>query len=126
MIYKLYTEDKNRDKIIEIVSNYFDGFTVYPATGLYKGQKEASLVIEIAVKAAAYDAEQSVWFIIKKIKQANNQESVGLVVTKDEMRLEWKCGWAYETDYKVYSRHGKSFLRFTNKDADADYYRRKA
>ncbi|MDO8632239.1 MAG: hypothetical protein Q7R41_17280 [Phycisphaerales bacterium] len=44
-IWKLYTE--RRDNLTEIVARHFDGATLTPATGLWRGKTEASMVIEI-------------------------------------------------------------------------------
>jgi hypothetical protein len=43
----IYTEDKNRNRIIELVQKRFSGFTIMPTFGFFGGKPEASLKIEI-------------------------------------------------------------------------------
>ena len=49
MFYRLYTEDKNRDKLIGLISESFQGFTIIEALGYWEGKPEKSLIIEIAM-----------------------------------------------------------------------------
>jgi hypothetical protein len=73
MVYRLFTEDKNRKEIEAIVGRYFDGFTVIPATGYWKGERERSLIIEISSET---DEESSVRLLAGEIKQYNHQQAV--------------------------------------------------
>jgi hypothetical protein len=43
--YRIYTESK--DNIADLVSKFFDNFTLYHGTGYYKGISENSVTIEI-------------------------------------------------------------------------------
>lgn len=70
----IYVSDFGRDRIEHILSKHFDGFTVVPAHGCWKGSCENSFVIEIAgareakVRAAA-----------EELRVAGKQESVIVV-----------------------------------------------
>jgi len=74
MLYRLITENKNSAGIVGIVSTYFDGFTVYPATGYYKGKAESALIIEI--DTLDKDQKDRILDIVLKIKRTNIQECV--------------------------------------------------
>jgi len=63
----------NRDKVEAIVSSCVEGFTILEATGYWKGQREASLVIEIAGGNKVHFVVQA---IASRIKQVNKQEAV--------------------------------------------------
>lgn len=82
ILYRIYTENKNREQIEKIVSELFDGFTVIESTGYWRGQREISLIIEILDTGLVNVAER-IEFIAEKIKKINDQESV--LVTKHEI-----------------------------------------
>lgn len=70
-MYRIFTEDVHRERIEELVSAHFDGFTLIPAIGFWKGARESSLIIEIET-----DDVVSVRELADSIKFANAQESV--------------------------------------------------
>ena len=70
-MYRILTEDKNRERIYRILNSYVTGFTVTEAIGSYKGMIEKSLAIDIAGYPGAV-----VERIAEAIKQWNQQESV--------------------------------------------------
>ena len=78
MLYRIITEDKGipklRLQLEQIVGKYFDGFTVFEATGYWKGARENSLVFEISVpdKTALYAVVNAA----DEIKTVNKQEAV--------------------------------------------------
>jgi hypothetical protein len=84
MLYRILTEDKNREKVEAIVGTYFDGFTVIEATGYWKGTKEKSLVIEIWTDD---NARSDINVVAKRIKEVNNQEAVLVQAFQCEGRL---------------------------------------
>ena len=45
--FRVYTEDKNRRDIVQAFSHRFEAFTVYTASGYWKGTPEASLIFEV-------------------------------------------------------------------------------
>ncbi|TES90055.1 MAG: hypothetical protein E3J87_10780 [Candidatus Cloacimonadota bacterium] len=71
--FRIYTENKNQDKIEEIISRYFDGFTIYKAEGFWRLQKEKTLIIEILGES---DIVSKINSAAREIKSANNQEAV--------------------------------------------------
>ena len=68
--YRIYTEDKNRDKIQAIITEYFDSFTIFTSFGIWKKERENSLAIEIITKTRKHGTIER---ICKKIKQLNLQ-----------------------------------------------------
>jgi hypothetical protein len=72
-LYRIYTEDKNRTIICSEVNRYFDGYTVFNATGYWKGTKEKAIVIEIL---ASSKAKYNIKKLAKFIKKYNRQEAV--------------------------------------------------
>jgi len=73
-LYRICTENVNRDKVEAIVSSYVEGFTILDAIGYWNGNREASLIVEIAGE------EKYLHYLIQTIalhiKQANKQEAV--------------------------------------------------
>ena len=51
MLYRAMTEDINPEAVLQIVNNYYEGFTTYKATGFWQGIKENSLIIEVVSEA---------------------------------------------------------------------------
>lgn len=90
MLYRLYTEDKNREAIVKIVSQETDGFTLIPAIGYWKGQPENSLIIELD-GLSAFDAGR----IAEAIRQANNQQAVLVQEIVTESKLVTEKGLQY-------------------------------
>jgi len=84
MIYRLHTENVGRKGIAEMVSKYFQGFTLIDATGYYKGKAERSLVIEIM---APVTMGHVVRFLGKLIAWKNGQECV--LITCEKTRAEF-------------------------------------
>ena len=82
-IYRLYTEDLQRQKIYNTVSKYFLGFNVRTLQGYYKGTQEQALVIELVSTASM---SHVVRFLAKVIGQMNKQECV--MVTAQSIKAE--------------------------------------
>ena len=72
MLYRIFTEDKNKKQLEKIISKHFEGFTLYKTTGFWRLQKEKSLVIEI-IEDIPVDRINN---LAKDIKKANKQEAV--------------------------------------------------
>jgi hypothetical protein len=70
-LYRLFTEDKNRPTLFDLVNCYFPGFTAYPTMGYWQKKKEESLCIEIVTAESHF-----VYTLAENIKDFNNQESV--------------------------------------------------
>jgi hypothetical protein len=82
-LYRIYTEDVNRNEILEIVSKYFDAFTFIMARGAWKGKHESSLIIEIISNPLQSPLIRDV---ARAIKIANRQQAV--LVTKSAIESE--------------------------------------
>lgn len=74
-MYRILTEDKNRESIFRILDAAVDGYTVTPALGSWKGQREASLAIDFIDTP-----ESTVTKIAEDIKAENEQESVLVIL----------------------------------------------
>lgn len=82
VVYSLYTE--TRDNLIELVSRYFPGATLYNATGLYEGITEPAT--EIRILAIDLDLQRIV-HLAGDIKQVNSQSCV-IVTWQSVNRLD--------------------------------------
>lgn len=78
MLIRICTEDKNSEHLRELTSKYFDGFTLLRGMGVWKGNLEPSLIIEIAAdnRVSPIIIEAKIEDLVFSIKQANNQETV--------------------------------------------------
>jgi hypothetical protein len=80
-VYRIYTEDADRDRVIEVVSRQWESFTLHETTGYYKGKAERSLVIEIV------DAEEeTVEVAARAIRAINEQKTVLVMSLKGQAR----------------------------------------
>ena len=70
-MYRILTEDKNRESIFRILDSQVEGYTVTPSIGCWKGQREASLAIDLVGTS-----KLTVETIAAEIKARNEQESV--------------------------------------------------
>lgn len=82
ILYRIFTEDKNRDGIEGTVTKVFDGFTILTGRGYWRGISEPCLVIEVIGVANDLDA---VLRIADRIKEQNEQDSVA--ITESPVRL---------------------------------------
>ena len=70
-MFRILTEDVNRESIYAILDSRVDGYTVSTGIGSWKGQRENSLAIDLV----GYTAKTA-HVIAAEIKAANKQESV--------------------------------------------------
>ena len=82
-LLKIYTEDVKREKLLKLVSRYFQGFTMYKTTGYWKGLAEKSLCFEI-IPESLFNYRDEVKRLCKDIKIMNSQESVMVIEVKAE------------------------------------------
>jgi len=71
---RIYTEDLGDYRADSILEKYFDGFTVFPSEGVWKGTKEHSICFEI-LTAEDQDLEKAK-SCAKEIKLVNKRECV--------------------------------------------------
>lgn len=83
MLYRIFTEDVNRQTVVHMVSQSFDGFTVYSTIGYWKGEREHSLTIEISGKVS----KAKVFKLAKAIKIYNKQQNVLIQMVKESSKL---------------------------------------
>lgn len=76
ILYRIYTEDKNRSEVIERVTRDFDGFTVMTGDGYWKGKVENCLILEIITSSDNHD---KILRIAEWIEVHNDQESVVII-----------------------------------------------
>jgi hypothetical protein len=67
---------------VRVVSRKFEGFTLVPVTGYWKGQEERALAIEIDTDRTA-DAYE----VAREIKEMNGQEAILLQRFSPDSRL---------------------------------------
>lgn len=70
-VFRIYTENVNRKKVLQAVAKEFENFTFQPTTGYFRGQPEKSVVIEI-VNAKKKDVDE----VARNIRRINGQKSV--------------------------------------------------
>lgn len=76
-LYRLYTEDRARHTIDEILQRRFSSYTVIPAFGVWANESEYSLIIEII---ASELQETFVRECADAIKAVNEQSAIWLVI----------------------------------------------
>jgi hypothetical protein len=87
-VYRLYTEDKNRNRTIALVKRYFEGATLFYGIGLDSRTQwtdENAVMIEIVTSKS--DALQRVVNLAGDIRQTNEQISV-LITRQDVTTFE--------------------------------------
>jgi hypothetical protein len=83
MVIRLYTEDKNREVIKQIVGTYFDGYSLIPCVGVWKGAEENGLIIEVVASQLQFP-RKACQKIGKAIKRKNKQEAVLMTVVMED------------------------------------------
>ena len=74
IMYRILTEDVDRDAIFAILDSRLDGYTVTPCYGIWKGKHECSLAIDITGVI-----QDTVTEIAEAIRDENKQECVLVV-----------------------------------------------
>ena len=75
-LYRIFTENVNKQRICKLISGYFDGFTVFETTGYWKGCQEQSLCIEIMADSYDISVPGKINALSQAICLGNEQESV--------------------------------------------------
>ena len=73
-LFRIHTE--TRPNIAAIVSELFDGFTLYAAVGYWRGLREDSTTVEILADASR---RADVDTVVERIRAENNQQAVLVV-----------------------------------------------
>jgi len=87
-IVRLYTENKNRDKIIQIIDDFFGGATFYEGLGLWMGDVEHTFVIEMTFPEIAPSIQANLDEVIRVIKDRNEQTSIMVVIQDCEVEFK--------------------------------------
>lgn len=74
MIYRILTENINKDEVLKIVNEKFNGYTVYEGVGVWQGKREGNLTIEIDTLGEVGNLQ--VYHVAYAIKDLNKQECV--------------------------------------------------
>lgn len=80
-ITRMYVGEAPKSEVEEIVMEFFEGFTVIPATGVYKGEREASNVVEIAHNDEL-ETKEALKTLKDRLATEFNQESILMVRTQ--------------------------------------------
>lgn len=83
MIIRIYTEDKNRNRIHAICQEHLTGYTLIPCEGVWKGVKEQSVVIEV-VDSSLNFPRKACQKVAREIKDVNKQESVLITIARED------------------------------------------
>lgn len=78
-MYRIYTEDTGGNTAALVVAAYFDSFTMYRATGYWRGMSERALVFDIET-----DLSPRVVECAKRLKVELKQEGVLLAAIDSE------------------------------------------
>ena len=78
ILFKIYTEDVDREKIERICSEELESFTITTGTGYWHYRRENCIVIDVVGREAD---RKAVLKTASRIKTKNNQESVMVVET---------------------------------------------
>lgn len=73
MLCRILTENKNYQDIVKLVDKYFSGAIIIKADGLWQGQIEHSLVIEISID---HNEQSDIEHLAFAIKKHNEQDAV--------------------------------------------------
>lgn len=72
MLTRIFTELKNYEQVKELTAKYFESATFIKAEGIWQGESELSLIIEIdSLRSLAYIQE-----LCQDIKELNLQNAV--------------------------------------------------
>ena len=81
--YRIYTEDLNRERILEATTHHFpDGYTYWITTGMWKGVREDSIIIEIVDDSPDNTRVRT---LAQYIKHTNKQQAVMITTTPCNM-----------------------------------------
>ena len=73
MLYRLFTENKNYEQVKNLIREIFVSATIIKAEGLWQGESEHSLIIEVL---ADDKCEQQIRQLCYNIKKLNQQDKI--------------------------------------------------
>lgn len=78
--YTIYTENKNRERVEDLLGSYLSAFTILAGKGVYRGQAEPCLVVTYI---GGEDAAEIIDAVALKIKEENDQQEI--LVTRESI-----------------------------------------
>lgn len=84
MLYRLFTENQNYEQVKKLVSKHFVGATLIKAEGIWQGESEHSLIIEIL---ADDKCEQQIRQLCYAIKKLNQQDKILVQIIECDSKL---------------------------------------
>ena len=84
---RIYTEDKNALSVNRIIGEHFNSYTVFPATGVWHGVSETSIIIEILTSCDICTTREKIASICQAIKKHNKQEAVLYTIEQDILAI---------------------------------------
>ncbi len=81
-VYRIYTERRNLPELQAMVTGMFDGYTLIWSTGVWRGLREQSVIIEIVTEGTAADRAK-VYELADVIRVAFQQTAV--LVTEQQV-----------------------------------------
>ena len=79
-VYRIYTEDINRETIETLADEMLPEYTIYNAVGKWDHVKENSLILEYidfgSFVSSEHDMATIIWNVATAIKKLNNQQVV--------------------------------------------------
>jgi len=100
-MYRILTEDINRESIYGILDSHVDGYTVTPSIGSWRGQRERSLAIDL-VDVPRDTVEK----IAKVIRWENQQESVLIIELPSNHTFIGRDAGIWQVDGSQLTRKG--------------------
>lgn len=93
-VYRIYTEDVNREETIKLVGEYFSNFSVFYGACYWHGKKESTVVFEIIddgqcniTTTDIQEMSNRVQNVSQAIRRANNQTDV--LVIEDVVNISF-------------------------------------
>lgn len=80
-IYRIHTEDKNKEEILEECTNMVASFACYSVTGYWKGEEEQGITLEFVLHDTVHN-DALIRCLAESIKHMNKQEAVLLTKTE--------------------------------------------
>lgn len=88
LLYRIFTENRQYNQIKKLVCVFFDGSTIIKAEGVWQGESEHSLIIEIdnSLFSRQCDAER-IKQLCYAIKKLNQQDKILVQKIESESKL---------------------------------------
>lgn len=85
--YRIYTEEKNREEIEEIIACYYEGYTIFDSKGYWRGKDRVYSEKAICIEIITDGDSAKILRLCSLIKEYNQQEAVLLTGESVESEL---------------------------------------